>query len=84
MMATKIFDIPCKFCGNKGVRYKTREMCGGCYYQERKLKKVFNSVFPEGFALENYLKQRSKYITKTDYVKAEVYEYLERVNEQEK
>jgi len=81
-MLTKIFDIYCKFCGNKGVRYKTREMCNSCYYQERKLKKVFNEKFPDGFVLENYLKQKSRYITKTDYIKIDVYDYLKRINEQ--
>jgi hypothetical protein len=81
-MSSEIFDIPCKFCGNKGVRYKARKMCSRCYYQESKLKKAFNLGFPDGFILEDYLKQKPRFITKTDYVKTEVYEYLKRVNGQ--
>lgn len=67
----------CAICDNEKTHYRGYKLCQQCYYRKRKVRIAFNSNYPDGFDMDNYLREKAKkpYITKTDYIKTEVYEF---------
>lgn len=70
--------LKCLICGSSKMTHRNYKMCSQCHYRKRKVQTAFNGVYPDGFDLESYLKEKAKkpYITKSDYIKIEVYEFI--------
>ncbi|HEY9701451.1 MAG TPA: hypothetical protein V6C58_03355 [Allocoleopsis sp.] len=70
--------LKCSICGSGKMTYRDYKLCSQCYYRKRKVQTAFDGVYPDGFDLESYLKEKAKkpYITKSDYIKVEVYEFI--------